>query len=196
MKKQLAILSLVLVALGLPISPAAAESPRAFVQGILDQTMAIQNDPSLDARARSRAIHEVIGRSFDFPVMAKDTLGSVYGQISAAERQEFTSTFGYLFQAAYTRMVLNFLKKENIQYGPERQESGRARVDTTMVRPNENIPVTYLMHAAAGGWLLYDVMVDGVSILNTYRTQFSQVIRTKSFGYLLNQMEQQRRGTE
>ena len=82
MKRQLAILSLVLMALGLPITPAAAESPRAYVQGILDKTMAIQNDPSLDANARSRAIHAIIGRSFDFPMMAKDTLGSAYGQIS------------------------------------------------------------------------------------------------------------------
>jgi phospholipid transport system substrate-binding protein len=196
MNKQLSILTLVLVVIWLLITPAAAESPKAYVQGILDKTMAIQNDPALDAKARSRAIHEIVGRSFDFPMMAKDTLGSVYGQISAAQRQEFTSTFGYLFQASYTRMVLNFLKKENIQYGQERQESGRARVDTTIVRTNENIPVTYLMHPAAGGWLLYDVMVDGVSILENYRGQFGQVIRTKSFGYLLNQMEQQRRGTE
>jgi phospholipid transport system substrate-binding protein len=93
-------------------------------------------------------------------------------------------------------MVLNFLKQENIQYGQERQEGGKARVDTSLVRTNDTIPVTYLMHSTSRGWLLYDVVVDGVSILENYRNQFGRVIRTNSFGFLLERMEQQRRATE
>jgi len=159
--------------------------------------MAVQNDASLDAKARSRAIHQIIAQSFDFPLMAKDTLGATYGQISAGQRQQFTHTFDYLFQDSYSRMVLNFLKRENIQYGQERQEGGgKARVDTTIVRTNDTIPVTYLMHSASGGWLLYDVVVDGVSILENYRNEFGRVIRSNSFGFLLNRMEEQRRATE
>jgi phospholipid transport system substrate-binding protein len=129
-------------------------------------------------------------------MMAKDTLGATYGQISAGQRQQFTSTFGYLFQTSYSRMVLNFLKQENIQYGQERQEGGKARVDTSLVRTNDTIPVTYLMHSTSRGWLLYDVVVDGVSILENYRNQFGRVIRTNSFGFLLERMEEQRRATE
>jgi phospholipid transport system substrate-binding protein len=69
-------------------------------------------------------------------------------------------------------------------------------VDTTIVRPNENIPVTYLMHPAPQGWILYDVIVDGVSILHNYQTQFGQVIRTKSFEFLLQKMAEQRRAIQ
>ena len=196
MKKQLSIISLTLVVIWIGVLRAGAESPTAYVRGILDKTMAIQNDASLDAKARSRAIHQIIEQDFDFPMMAKDTLGATYGQISAGQRQQFTSTFGYLFQASYSRMVLNFLKQENIQYGQERQEGGKARVDTSLVRTNDTIPVTYLMHSTSRGWLLYDVVVDGVSILENYRNQFGRVIRTKSFGFLLNRMEEQRRATE
>jgi phospholipid transport system substrate-binding protein len=129
-------------------------------------------------------------------MMAKNSLGSTYDSISAGQRQGFISTFSYLFQDSYTRLVLNFLKKENIQYGAERREGDRAQVATTIVRPNENIPVTYLMHATGQGWILYDVIVDGVSILRNYQTQFGQVIRTKSFGFLLNKMEEQRRALQ
>ena len=196
MKKQLSIISLTLVVIWIGVLPAGAESPTAYVRGILDKTMAIQNDASLDAKARSRAIHQIIEQDFDFPMMAKDTLGATYGQISAGQRQQFTSTFGYLFQTSYSRMVLNFLKQENIQYGQERQEGGKARVDTSLVRTNDTIPVTYLMHSTSRGWLLYDVVVDGVSILENYRNQFSRVIRTNSFGFLLERMEEQRRATE
>jgi phospholipid transport system substrate-binding protein len=89
-------------------------------------------------------------------------------------------------------MVLKFLQKENITYNRESKEGSKARVDTTIVRPNESIPVTYMMHQSGGGWLLYDVNVDGVSILNNYRTQFSQAIKTKGFGFLLERMKKQR----
>ena len=154
--------------------------------------MAIQTDPALAGEAheaqRSRQIHQIIARSFDFPFMAKDALGSASGHLNP----EFVTTFSYLFQDSYTRMVVQFLKKENITYNREKLEGGRARVDTTIVRPNESIPVTYLMHQAGGGWLLYDVNVDGVSILQNYRTQFAQAIRTKGFNFLLERMKTQR----
>jgi phospholipid transport system substrate-binding protein len=154
--------------------------------------MAIQTNPGLAGEAheaqRAGQIHQIIARSFDFPFMAKDALGSASGHLN----QEFVSTFSYLFQDSYTRMVVQFLKKENITYNREKLEGGKARVDTTIVRPNESIPVTYLMHQAGGGWLLYDVIVDGVSILQNYRTQFAQAIRTKGFGFLLERMKTQR----
>jgi phospholipid transport system substrate-binding protein len=176
--------------------PVQAETPTAYVRGILDQVMGLQNDPAQSAQARSQAIHKIIERNFDFALMAKDSLGPAYERLSGGQRQEFTQTFGYLFQDSYTRLVLNFLKKENIQYGREVPEGDKARVDTAIVRTNENIPVTYLMHTAPQGWILYDVMVDGVSILQNYKTQFGQVIRTKSFEFLLNKMQEQRRAIQ
>lgn len=162
--------------------------------------MAIQTDPALAGEAheaqRGRQIHQIIARSFDFPLMAKDALGGTFGQISGGQRQEFITTFSYLFQDSYTRMVLKFLQKENISYKRESQQGNTARVETTIVRPNESIPVTYLMHQAGGGWLLHDVIVDGVSILNNYRTQFAQTIRTKGFGFLMERMKTQRQAIE
>lgn len=198
MKKPLLtwIISLALVA-GWGLSrPALAGAPTDYVRGILGQVMGIQNDPALSAQARSQAIHRIIGGSFDFALMAKDSLGPAYERLSGSQRQEFTRTFSYLFQDSYTRLVLNFLKKENIQYKQELPEGSKARVDTAIVRTNENIPVTYLMHTAPQGWILYDVIVDGVSILQNYKTQFAQVIRTKSFEFLLNKMQEQRRAIQ
>ena len=165
--------------------PALAGAPTDYVRGILDQVMGVQNNPALSTQARSPAIHQIIERNFDFALMAKDSLGPAYERLSGGQRQEFTRTFSYLFQDSYTRLVLNFLKQENIQYGRELPEGDKARVDTAIVRTNETIPVTYLMHTTPQGWILYDVMVDGVSILQNYKTEFAQVIRTKSFEVLL-----------
>jgi len=200
MKRPRWIISLALVACCASISPALAQSPTEYVRGIMTKVMAIQTDPALAGPAheaqRGQLIHQVIEKSFDFQEMSRDALGSAYGQISGGQRQEFTNTFSYLFQDSYTRMVLKFLLKENITYNRESREGGKARVDTTIVRTNESIPVTYMMHQAQGGWLLYDVNVDGVSILNNYRTQFSQAIKTKGFGFLLERMKNQRQATK
>jgi phospholipid transport system substrate-binding protein len=196
MRRLLWIISLALMVCWVWTMPAWAESPTAYVRSILDKVMGLQNDASLSQQARATAIHGIIERSFDFTMMAKNSLGPTYDSISVGQRQDFTRTFSYLFQDSYTRLVLNFLKKENIQYGAENPDGDKARVATTIVRPNENIPVTYLMHKASQGWILYDVIVDGVSILHNYQTQFGQVIRTKSFGFLLNKMEEQRRALQ
>jgi phospholipid transport system substrate-binding protein len=188
-------LSAVVVWLCLGFSPAQAQSPTEYVRGLLDRVMAIQSNDSLSQRERSLEVHQIIRSNFDFNEMARDILGSSYSQLSSGQREEFKENFGYLFQDSYTRMVLNFLRHENIAYKESSQQDGKARVATVIERPNENIPVTYLMHSA-GGWKLYDVMVDGVSILGTYRNSFSNVIRTKGFGYLMDRMKEQRRGIE
>jgi phospholipid transport system substrate-binding protein len=177
-------------------NPTLAQTPTDYIRGILSSVMSIQSNNALGQRERGLKIHQIISANFDFNDMARDVLGRTYNQLSAGQRQEFIDTFRYLFQDSYTRMVLNFLKHENIAYRQASQEGGKAKVDTVIERPNENIPVTYLMHTASGSWKLYDVIVDGVSILETYRSQFADVIRTKSFGYLMDRMREQRRSIE
>jgi len=196
MRKMLRLLSIVTASLWLGINPALAQSPTDYIRGILGRVMAIQNNASLSRDQRSQQIHQIISSSFDFNEMARDVLGGTYNNLSSAQRSEFIDTFRYLFKDSYTRMVLNYLKQENIEYGKASQEGGKGKVDTVIKRPNENIPVTYLMSSSGGGWKLYDVIVDGVSILSTYRSQFSNVIKTKSFDYLIDRMKQQRRGIE
>jgi phospholipid transport system substrate-binding protein len=196
MKRWQAIFSLALAAWCCWSTSALAESPTEYVRGIMDRVMAIQTNPTLAGEAhqtqRGQQIHQIIERSFDFTVMAKDALGPAYGQLGGGQRQEFMETFSHLFQDSYTRMVLNFLKKENITYNRESPKDSEAKVYTTIVRPNESIPVTYLLRRVGGGWLLYDVNVDGVSILDIYRTQFTHTIRAEGFGVLLKRMKAQR----
>jgi phospholipid transport system substrate-binding protein len=197
MKNQLRLISLVLIVFCLGASSAFAETPTAFVKGILHKVISVQNDPALAGAGhkadRARAIRQVIQRSFDFTRMAQNSLGPEYGRLSASQRQEFVSTFSVLFQDSYTRLVLDFLKKETIKYDRESREGRNARVNTIMIRTNETIPVDYMLRPQGQGWLLYDVIVDGVSILDNYQRQFAQVIRTNSFQFLLNKMKLQAR---
>lgn len=174
---------------------ASAATPGGYVKEILDKVMVIQNNPSLAGEAhkaaRAQAIRLIIKDNFDFSLMGRDSLGSAYERLSPGQRREFEDTFSRLFQDSYSRLVLNFLKKENIQYQQEANQGTQARVKTTLVRTNESIPVEYLMHSAPRGWILYDVQVDGVSILNNYKSQFARTIQAQSFDYLLQKMKVQ-----
>jgi phospholipid transport system substrate-binding protein len=185
-----------LMAFWLAAAPALAATPTSYVKSILDEVMGIQNDPGKAESARKEAIRRVIQRSFDFDRMSKDSLGQTYNRLSAAQRQEFNTVFSALFQDSYTRLVLNFLKQETVEYGREQVQSNNARLDTVLIRANERIPVDYLMHREGPNWILYDVIVDGVSILDNYKRQFAQVISTRSFEHLMERMRTQYRAIQ
>jgi phospholipid transport system substrate-binding protein len=181
------LLALLFLALALP---ATAGPPTDYVRGILEEVIRIQNDPAME-KTRAEAIRRIIQKNFDFPRMAQDSLGPAYARLSPGQRQEFERLFAALFQDSYTRLVLNFLKRETVTYHRETLEGPRAKVYTTLVRTNETIPVDYLMHTRSNSYLLFDVIVDGVSILENYKRQFAQVISTKSFDFLLERMRTQ-----
>jgi len=191
MKSIVKTLVVAVLVLGLTATPLLAATPKSYVQNILDEVMAIQSNPGTSEASRARAINGIIQRSFDFPYMAQDSLGAAYGGLSSGQRQEFTEVFSKLFQASYTNMVLRFLKRETVEYGSETQSGDRARLKTTLIRANDTIPVEYLMLQKGGGWLLYDVIVDGVSILNKYKSGFAREIQARSFGSLMEKMRAQ-----
>jgi phospholipid transport system substrate-binding protein len=185
-----------LMAFWLAAAPALAATPTSYVKSILDEVMGIQNDPGKAESARKEAIRRVIQRSFDFDHMSRNSLGQTYNRLSAARRQEFNTVFRALFQDSYTRLVLNFLKQETVEYGREQVQGNNARLDTVLIRINERIPVEYLMHRQGPNWILYDVVVDGVSILDNYKRQFAQVISTRSFEHLMERMRTQYRAIQ
>ena len=195
MKKIMTISFVAALAFWLAVAPALAATPKAFVKNILDEVMAIQSNPAMEGpsheSARGQAIRRVIQKNFDFSFMAQDSLGAAYDRLSPGQRQEFSSVFSSLFQASYTNMVLRFLKREEIKYGSETVTGNKARVDTTLMRANDHIQVEYLLHQKGGSWLLYDVVVDKVSILDKYKSGFAREIQTGSFDSLLNKMKTQ-----
>ena len=195
MRQLLKITLVTLTAFWLAAAPALGATPTAFVKGILDEVMTVQSNPALESPAheetRAQAIRRVIQKNFDFPFMAQNSLGAAYDRLSAGQRQDFTGVFSSLFQSSYTNMVLRFLKRETVKYGKEGGTGSEARVDTTLVRANDSIRVEYLLHQKGGGWLMYDVVVDGVSILDKYKSGFAREIQAGSFDSLLGKMKTQ-----
>jgi len=182
------------------IALAAEETPMARVKAILDEVMSVQNNPKLqgqDNRDQRRIqIKKVIGQNFYFENMARESLGTYWEKLNANQRKEFVGLFQDLFQDSYTKLVLDFLKREKILYQNEEVKDDKALVNTTIVRMNENIPVDYSLVLVQGKWLVRDVAIDKVSIVRNYQKSFTRTIQRESYKSLLKKMRQQQRAIE
>ena len=176
----------------LPRSWCQAEQPVDTVRQMLDEAISIQTDPMLQGQEfrdkRRTAIKKVILKKFYFDDMAKQTLTSHWDGLNNAKRSEFSSIFQDLFLDSYSRLVLDLLRKERVQYLGEDAQKGEALVKTTIYRVNESIPVDYSLRLVDGKWLVRDVRIDGVSIVENYRKSFSRLIKQESFDALLKRM--------
>jgi phospholipid transport system substrate-binding protein len=185
---------------GFGSTQAGAGEPTSAVKAVLDQAMEIQTRADLSGEAkraeRVRLIRRLIVDNFAFAEMARETIKDRWDHISPGQRSEFQNLFSELFQDSYTRMVLNFLQQENIDYPGERAESSGTLVRTVIVRANEHIPVDYHLAHQSGRWLIRDVDIDGVSIVENYRDTFRNVIVSSSFDGLLKKMRLQSRAIQ
>lgn len=178
----------------------AAIGPVDHVRNMLNEVMAIQNNPGMEGpehrEERKRAIKAVIARNVDMNNMAETALGDYWKTLDGKQRAEFTSIFRDLFQDSYTRLVLDFLKQEQIRYYPEERTNGESLVKTVIYRPNEQIPVDYRLAPGNGKWLVRDVTIDGVSIVKKYHSAFTRVIKSSSYSNLLGKMRIQQKAIQ
>lgn len=176
---------------------ASGETPTAVVQTMLEQVMTIQTDPVLQGSShreeRKEAVRNVIARRFNFDEMASQSLGKYWKTLSATQQKTFKAVFQDIFQDSYTRLVLDFLEREQVQYLGETKENGNSRVDTAIVRSQDEIRVDYLLSREGSGFLVQDVTIDGVSIVENYRNSFGRVIRKKGYNALMTAMKRQQK---
>jgi phospholipid transport system substrate-binding protein len=165
------------------------------VKGLMDKAMEIQHRPDLQGAEqrsqRAQLVRQLIAESFLTTDMARESLKEQWEKLPPAKRQEFTTLFTDLFQDSYTRMVLNYLKQQTVEYRGEQVMPAGAQVQTSIIRANEHIPVDYALAQKDGRWLVRDVTIDGVSIVGNYQSQFRRVIQAQSFDELLKKLRLQ-----
>lgn len=172
-----------------------AQSPTKEVAAILERAIQIQTDPALQGPEgrpeRAKLIKKLISDNFLSSEMAAETMGARWKELSQPQREEFTALFVDLFQDSYTRMVLNFLGREKLEYPEEKMDGDKAFVRTKIMRPNEHIPVDYHLVQRNGRWRIVDVDIDGVSIVGNYRNTFGRFLASQPLERLLERMRLQ-----
>jgi phospholipid transport system substrate-binding protein len=178
-----------------PVRANAAEGAMDQVKSVLDRAIEIQTSKAFEGdsqrKERARLVRELIGNSFVSGDMAREALGGHWKKLSQKQQAEFQKLFSDLFQDSYTRMVLNFLQKETIEYRGQTPKGKGMFVQTVIMRSNEHIPVDYHLIQKSSHWWISDVEIDGVSIVENYRDTFGREISRSSFDSLLQKMRVQ-----
>jgi phospholipid transport system substrate-binding protein len=171
------------------VSGAWAGPPTDQLRARIDRVYKILADPELQgatkAHQRRTAIVMAAHEIFDFGEMAKRSLGQHWEQRTLAEREEFVRLFTELIQRSYISKVDQRGAEQMIMQS-EKVEGDYALVRTTLpLGPGREMPIDYRMHNTDDRWLVYDLSIDGISLVANYRAQFNKVIRTSSYEALV-----------
>jgi len=182
----LARMAVVLIAVLVPAVAARAGAPTERLRSSVDQVLhVVQSQP--DTQARRAAIRKIATGLFDFEETAKRALGPHWRDRTPQERREFVQLFTDLVEAAYVGRIERY-EGEKVAYVGEQVEGDEAVVRTNVISKQQEIPVNYRMRREPAGWRVYDVVIEGVSLIGNYRTQFNKIIQTSSYEELVERM--------
>ncbi len=173
-------------------APASAGVPTDQLRGAVDRVLKTLDDPSLKGQSklndRRAAVRKIANEIFDFGEIAKRSLAQHWQPLSEAQRNEFVGLFADLLERSYISKIETY-GGEKIQYTAERMDGDLATVSTKIVTKNgTEVPVDYRMVKRADHWLVYDVSIEGVSLVSSYRTQFNKIIQTSSYNELVTKL--------
>jgi len=168
------------------IAPDPASETRAMVA----QAVAILHNTSISAEVRRREVMNLAERKLDFMRMARGSLGSHWAELTPAQRDRFVSLFTGFFEAAYLNKIQDYANLD-IRVSDERfTDRDYARVDASVVQPgNENVPVTFMFVRRGKDWMVYDVAIENVGMIENYRAQFDRIIQAHGISQLMADLE-------
>ena len=155
----------------------------------IDQVIKIVSDPDLKKtpKLRREKLRETIGFRFNYNQMVRRSLTRNYKDRTNKEREEFTGLFKKLLENSYASKIENY-QDETINYVDEKVKGKYALVKTEIVRKNGTIDVDYKLINENGRWTVYDFVIEEVSLIRNYRSQFSKIIKTESYGALVSKL--------
>jgi len=173
-------------------SRAWAGPPTDQLRTQIERVVKILEDPELkkDGRQKDRrsAVRQIANEIFDFSETARRSLARHWAGRTQAERDEFVQLFSDLLERSYISKI-ELYGGEKIGFVGDTIEGDGAVVRTKLVtKQGTEIPIDYRMHRKGDKWLVYDVVIEGVSLIANYRTQFNKIITTSSFQELVKKM--------
>lgn len=167
-----------------------ADTPTEQIQETIKQVLMIVSASAAASDVERReALRGALMPRFDFLEMAKRSLGKHWNRVSARQ-EEFVAAFAGFLGNSYVGQIGSY-KDEKIQFVREWTEKEFAEVDTKVVpSKGEPVSVNYRLHRVQGNWKIYDVVIEQISLVNNYRSQFNRILANGSFDDLLNQLKQ------
>jgi phospholipid transport system substrate-binding protein len=173
-------------------APASAGVPTEQLKGAVERVLKTLDDPTYKGETklaeRRAAVRKIANEIFDFAEIAKRSMARHWQPLSEAQRTEFVGLFADLLERSYISKIETY-GGEKIQYTAERMDGDYSVVSTRIVTKNgTEVPVDYRMVKRSERWLVYDVSIEGVSLVSNYRTQFNKIIQTTSYRELVSKL--------
>lgn len=186
------LLSLALAAAAAPLA-ARAGDPLDQIRQTTDQVVAVVQDPALKgddkAQERQRLMRKAVDARFDWTTMAKSAMGKNWHGLTEAQRQEFSSLFSDLIEKTYMSRIESY-SGEKINYKGDKVDGKYGEVSVVIVTlRGTDIPVSYRVLKKGAEWLVYDVNIEGVSLVNNYRSQIASILNSSNFDGLVARLK-------
>jgi phospholipid transport system substrate-binding protein len=169
-------------------SGAWAGQPTEVVKHVIEKALDIIQNPSYSGEARRQMVKGIVDPHFDYREMAKLSLGPTWNSLSSGQQDEFVRLFAELLEASYSDKIERYAQRVKIDYTGEIPMGNRAEVRTVVVKPNDRIPLNYRLMQEDGTWKVYDVVIEGVSLVSNYRSQFRRILHQSSYADLVRRL--------
>ena len=182
------------IVLGLLIISTAAvaddkENAEALLKIKIDAAIEVLKKKETDIQVKNQKILEIVAPIFDFPLMAKLALGREFWPgLSEDEKKKYTVLFTERLKASYLQK-LSLYTDEEVTYKTPVHDGRKVQIPTALISKGEIISMLYKMYESGQGWKIYDVEIQGVSIISTYRSQFKEILANGTIDDLLQKLE-------
>jgi phospholipid transport system substrate-binding protein len=178
----LKIIILLVVLLILPLQ-VLADGAKDTVKAQIDKMLAKMQTPEfkgLQKDAKLTEIGTIINEVFDWQELSRRTLGREWKKFSPDQQKEFVTLFEELLKGIYADRILAYTS-EKIEFGKETElKKGRTEVESYIITTdNKKVPIFYRMTDKSGQWRVYDVVIEGISMVKNYRGQFREILSKK-----------------
>ena len=154
--------------------------PMDTVQANVDKVLEVLRDPKLKDEStketKKERLRHIYDGMFDQVELSRRALAQNWNKLNLAQREEFVNLFRQMLEKAYIDKILAYAD-EKVVFDREVQLSEtQAEIQTTIVTSSKKIPFFYRVIVKAGGWKVYDVVIENVSLVSNYRTQFNDIL--------------------
>lgn len=172
---------------------AAASPARDQLKQAIDAILTVLRNPELKAvsqkEKRRDTLEKIVEGRFDFEKMSQLSLARHWKERTASEKSEFAALFGQLLKDTYISKMEGYTD-EKVVFLRERIRKRKAQIDTKIITQTIEIPINYRMFTRKDDqWMVYDMVIEGVSLIGNYRSQFGQMLEKGSFEDLMDKLE-------
>ena len=159
---------------------AEAGLPLDTVEKNVSSVLDILRDPALQGEAnqdaKQKKIESIADQMFDYVALSRLTLGKSWNQFSREQQKEFVSLYRTILEKAYMDKILSYTDEKVIFDKELMLAENKAEVQTKIITKSAEIPIFYRVYLKEGEWKVYDVIIEGISLIKNYRTQFREIL--------------------